>query len=158
MAEAAARHGVPIAILFAVALTESGRGGALAPYAMNIEGQPLFPTSKSQAVRAFERAYRRGYRLIDLGCMQINHHYHHRAFLSVAHMLDPAANVDYAARFLKELEAREGSWTMALARYHAGPDNDPAHRRYVCRVVRNLVESGFGSWTGDALRLCRPGD
>ena len=60
--------------------------------------------------------------------MQINHYFHAEPFASVKAMLDPAANVDYAARFLKELRSREGSWTMAVARYHAGPNNDPAQK------------------------------
>jgi len=70
-------------------------------------------------------------------------------------MLEPRANVRYAARFLKQLKAREGSWTMAVARYHAGPDNDPAQKRYICAVIRNLVATGFGEWTKEARRFCR---
>ena len=72
---------------------------------------------------------------------------------SVEQMFEPAANVDYAARFLKELKAREGSWTMAVARYHAGPDNDPAQKRYVCRVIANMVATGFGAWTRPVARV-----
>jgi soluble lytic murein transglycosylase-like protein len=94
-------------------------------------------------------------KLIDVGCMQINHHYHARHFASVEEMLDPARNVEYGARFLKELYAREGSWTMAVARYHAGPDNDAAQKRYVCRVIANMVATGFGQWTPEARSFCR---
>jgi soluble lytic murein transglycosylase-like protein len=71
-------------------------------------------------------------------------------------MFDPPTNVAYAARFLRQLKAREGSWTMAVARYHAGPDNDPAQKRYVCRVIANLVASGFGAWTTEARAFCQP--
>jgi len=70
-------------------------------------------------------------------------------------MLEPRRNVRYAARFLKELRAREGSWSMAVARYHAGPNNDPAQKRYICAVIRNLVATGFGTWTPEARRFCR---
>jgi soluble lytic murein transglycosylase-like protein len=63
--------------------------------------------------------------LIDLGCMQINHRYHGAEFSSVGAMLDPHANVDYAARFLARLHARHETWTMAVARYHAGPEQRP---------------------------------
>ena len=79
------------------------------------------PCANSSAKR------RRGIKLIDLGCMQINHHYHNprRNFESPAHMLDPALNVEYAARFLRELRDREGDWTRAVARYHAGRANTP---------------------------------
>ncbi|HUB63362.1 MAG TPA: transglycosylase SLT domain-containing protein, partial [Methylocella sp.] len=87
-------------------------------------------------------------------CMQINHHFHASQFPSLEAMFDPHENVDYAARFLKELRAREGSWTLAAARYHAGPDNDPAQKRYVCQVISNMVASGFGAWTANAKIFC----
>ena len=83
--------------------------------------------------------------------MQINHRYHGDHFASVEAMFDPARNVDYAARFLKELRAREGNWTMAVATGHnAGPNNTIAQRRYICSVIGSLVASGFGSWTTNA--------
>ena len=91
---------------------------------------------------------------IDIGCMQINHHYHGDQFRSVDQMLEPRANVQYAARFLKDLRRRQGSWTMAVARYHAGPNNDPAQKRYVCTVIRNMVASGFGNWTQQSKQFC----
>src|SRR5699024_8616987 len=108
----------------------------------------------SEALSKFAAARRDGVRLIDLGCMQINHHYHGERFASVEAMFDPHRNVAYAARFLSELRVREGSWTMAVARYHAGPDNDPAQKRYVCAVIRNIVASGFGAWTPNAQSFC----
>jgi soluble lytic murein transglycosylase-like protein len=69
-------------------------------------------------------------------------------------MLDPHRNVDYAARFLSELKLREGSWTMAVARYNAGKNNAPAQKRYVCRVLARLAESGFGAWTSKSSAFC----
>lgn len=47
------------------------------------------------------------------------------------------------------------SWTMAVARYHAGPNNDPAQKKYVCRVIANLVATGYGKWTPNAQQFCR---
>ncbi len=152
--KAAGRHHVPLGVLYAVGLTETGRGGLLQPNALNIEGTPYFARTPQDAIRRFRKARGQNLRLIDIGCMQINYHYHHHAFRSVAHMLDPAANVDYAARFLKRLRKREGSWTMAVARYHAGPHNDPAQKRYVCRVIGSLVSTGFGAWTPGARKFC----
>ncbi|TVR07141.1 MAG: lytic transglycosylase domain-containing protein [Salinarimonadaceae bacterium] len=154
MTRAAQRHGVPLGVLFAVGMTESGRGGRLHPYALNIAGRTYFGTSARDALREFQKERARGVRLIDLGCMQINHHYHGAKFDSPAHMLDPALNVDYAARFLKELRAREGDWTRAVARYHAGRANTPAQKRYVCAVIRHMVASGFGQWTPNARAFC----
>jgi soluble lytic murein transglycosylase-like protein len=152
--EAAEHYGIPEGILYSVGLTETGRKGSLHPYALNIEGRAVFASSRNEAIVAFDVAVRDGRRLIDLGCMQINHHYHHSRFASVSQMLEPRANVQYAARFLSELKARHESWTMAVARYHAGPNNDPAQKRYVCRVIANLVATGYGKWTSDARRFC----
>ena len=92
--------------------------------------------------------------VIDLGCMQINQHYHGEHFASIEAMFDPKQNVDYAARFLARLHARHETWSMAVARYHAGPDNDPAQKRYICRVVANMVATGFGQWTLAAREFC----
>lgn len=156
MARAAQEHGVPLGVLYAVGLTETGRGDSLRPYALNIDGRAVYDIGKSDALRTFEQAKRAGARMIDVGCMQINHRFHAHSFASLEDMLDPPTNVAYAARFLRQLKAREGSWTMAVARYHAGPDNDPAQKRYVCRVIANLVASGFGAWTADARAFCQP--
>ncbi len=146
---------VPLGVLYAVGLTETGRKGSLHPYALNIEGRTVFTTSKRDALAEFHRARSKGAKLIDLGCMQINHHYHGSEFNSVSDMLDPALNVAYAARFLRQLKAREGTWTMAVARYHAGPNNDPAQKRYICAVIRNLVATGFGAWTVESRKFCK---
>lgn len=154
MQAAAARHGVPLGVLYAVGLTETGKRGSLQPYAMNIDGKAYFGNSVADVVAHFEAARRRGARLIDLGCMQINYRYHGQNFPSLAAMLEPRSNVEYATLFLKELKRREGSWTMAVARYNAGPNNNPAQKLYICRVLANMVASGFGEWTPGAKVFC----
>lgn len=151
---AADKYDIPVGILYAVGLAETGRKGSLQPYALNIEGRAVFPATASLALAEFQKARKEGHELIDLGCMQINYRYHATAFRSVSDMLDPALNVDYAARFLKQLKGRHDTWSMAVARYHAGPNNDPAQKRYVCRVIANLVATGFGSWTQPARAFC----
>ncbi|MDE2579176.1 MAG: transglycosylase SLT domain-containing protein [Hyphomicrobiales bacterium] len=156
MAQASARHGVPLGVLYAVGLTETGRTGALDRHAINVEGAPYFPRDLAAAIKIVEGAQRRGAKLIDVGCMQVNVHFHGAHFPSLAAMFDPAANVDYAARFLKRLRAEQLSWTLAVARYHAGPNNNPAQKRYVCAVIGAMVRSGFGAWTPAARSFCRP--
>ena len=154
MLRASAKYGVPVGMLYSVGLTETGRRGSLQPYAMNVEGRAVFANSLGEAVQHFEEARRSGAKLIDLGCMQINHYYHREKFSSLESMLNPRDNVEYAARFLSELKKRHDTWTMAVARYHAGPDNDPAQKRYVCRVIANMVATGFGQWTPNARSFC----
>lgn len=151
---AARKYAIPSGILYAVGLTETGIKGSLQPYALNIEGRTFYGRSADEAEHAFREARNRGHKLIDLGCMQINHHYHGSEFSSVKAMLDPHRNVEYAARFLKQLKGRHKSWSMAVARYHAGPNNDPAQKRYLCRVITNMVATGFGEWTPAAKSFC----
>ncbi|MGP0060183.1 MAG: transglycosylase SLT domain-containing protein [Beijerinckiaceae bacterium] len=154
MTRAAKKYDVPLGVLYAVGLTETGRRGSLHPFALNIEGPSYFPESLADAEARFELARKQGAKLIDIGCMQINHFYHGKQFRSVHEMFDPHQNVEYAARFLRDLRAKEGSWTLAAARYHAGPNNNPAQKQYVCAVIANMVASGFGAWTQNALSFC----
>ncbi|MGF0537368.1 transglycosylase SLT domain-containing protein [Agrobacterium sp. ES01] len=151
---AAAKYGIPEGILYSVGLTETGRKGSLQPFAMNIDGRAVFMASRDEALRVFDNAKHKGAKLIDVGCMQINQHYHGENFASVSAMFEPRANVEYAAKFLNQLHKRHETWTMAVARYHAGPDNDPAQKRYVCRVISNLVATGYGNWTPPARKFC----
>jgi soluble lytic murein transglycosylase-like protein len=154
MTRAAEHYDVPLGVLYAVGLTETGNRGSLQPFAMNIEGRAYYGSSVAEALQEFDAAQKSGAVLIDVGCMQINHHYHGEEFGSVGEMFDPGRNVNYAALFLKSLRAREGNWTMAVARYHAGPNNNPAQKRYVCSVITNMVATGFGAWTDNARAFC----
>jgi soluble lytic murein transglycosylase-like protein len=155
MTRAAALNGVPLNVLYSVGLTETGRKGELSPYDMNVDGRNVHSATLAEAMASFARAKARGAKLIDIGCMQINHHWHGADLASLSEMFDPQRNVDYAAKFLKTLRAEEGSWTLAVARYNAGPDNPVAERAYVCAVIRNMIASGFGRWTANASALCR---
>ena len=42
---AAVRHKVPVGVLYAVGLTETGRKGSLYAWALNIEGRAIYPLS-----------------------------------------------------------------------------------------------------------------
>jgi soluble lytic murein transglycosylase-like protein len=152
---AAAKYGIPEGILYSVGLTETGRKGSLYPWALNVEGKAYFPDTPATALQTFQAARLQGKKLIDMGCMQINHHFHAENFASAEEMLDPKRNVEYAAKFLRNLHDRHETWTMAVARYHAGPNNDPAQKRYVCRVISNLVATGYGKWTPGAQKFCQ---
>lgn len=156
MVRAARENLVPLAVLYAVALTETGQKGSLHAYAMNVEGRPVFNPTLREAMAQFELAKKAGAVLIDVGCMQVNHYFHGAKFASVEDMFDPRRNIDYAARYLRNLRVSEGSWTGAVARYHAGPNNAPAQKSYVCAVIANMIASGFGSWTDASRAFCRP--
>lgn len=56
---------------------------------------------------------------IDVGCMQVNLHYHPNAFDSLDTAFDPAANARYAAELFSKLRKRNRSITRAVAHYHS---------------------------------------
>lgn len=154
MARAARDSGIPLEILYSVGLTETGARGSLNPWDMNVDGRAVHSSSLDEALKHFAEESARGARFIDIGCMQINHHFHGARFSSLREMFNPERNVRYAAAFLKTLREQEGSWTMAVARYNAGPGNPTAQRNYVCTVIANMVASGQGAWTPNARAFC----
>ncbi|MBJ7535911.1 lytic transglycosylase domain-containing protein [Rhodomicrobium vannielii ATCC 17100] len=154
MVAAASKYEIPLGVLYAVGLAETGIGGNLRAFSLNLEGKAIYSLDKAQAIERFHAARRDGLRLIDVGCMQLNYYFHGEQFASVDEMLDPRKNVDYAARFLKELKQREGTWTLAVARYNAGKNNKEGQKRYICQVLDRLVQSGFGVWTPRASEFC----
>jgi soluble lytic murein transglycosylase-like protein len=155
MTRAAQQHDIPLNILYSVGLTETGQRGTLRPYDMNVDGRPVHSDTLEEALQRFALERARGAKLIDIGCMQINHRWHASHFSSLSEMFDPAHNVEYAANFLKTLKAQEGNWTFAVARYNAGPDNPKAQKIYVCAVIAHMVASGMGEWTPNARTFCR---
>ena len=154
MAAAARETDVPLDILYSVGLTETGHKGVLGPFDLNVDGRSIHNESLAQALSAYASADRAGAKFIDIGCMLINHHYHSAHFGSLAEMFEPRRNVRYAAGLLKTLRVQEGSWTMAVARYNAGPNNPGAQKRYICAVITHMVESGVGAWTTNARAFC----
>ena len=120
---AARRTGVPVDVLRAISLTETGRklGGELRPWpwTVNMEGAGSWFNDR-QAAQAYVHQHKgRGARSFDVGCFQLNFRWHGEAFSSIEEMFDPGANADYAARFLKELYAEFGDWSLAAGAYHS---------------------------------------
>lgn len=155
IARASVKFGVPLPVLYAVGLTESGGNGTLQPLLVATRRTSYVAKSVPDAIRKFnEIRIAESTDLVDLGCLQANYYWHKDEFNSLEEMFDPRANVEQAAKFLNVLYKRHGSWIMAAARYNAGPKNTPAQQRYVCNVIKNLVRSGFGSWTPEAKAFC----
>lgn len=120
---AAAQSGVPISVLKAIALTETGRShnGAMRPWpwTVNMEGKGMWFASEEAALAYAEEHFALGARSFDVGCFQINYKWHHQHFASIEAMFDPAENALYAARFLNELFAETGDWEAAAGAYHS---------------------------------------
>jgi soluble lytic murein transglycosylase-like protein len=118
--------GMPPGMLGAIALVESGQrnprtGGAEPwPWSYNAAGEGHAPPSKAAAIAEVSALLAQGVRSVDIGCMQVNLLHHPTAFANLDEAFDPAANLRYAIRFLRDLKARGGDWGAAIARYHSG--------------------------------------
>ncbi len=146
--EASQASGVPLSVLKAIALTESGRrrDGAFRPWpwTVNMEGKGSFHSSRDEALAYVYQHFRRGARSFDVGCFQINYRWHGQHFDSIEAMFDPRGNAMYAARFLRELHAELGSWDKAAGAYHSRtPEHANRYRAtYQSHRARFLHEDG----------------
>jgi hypothetical protein len=119
------RYGLPTGLLFAIGQVESGRPDAAThqrqpwPWTVQSMGQSYYFASKAAAVAWVQAAQAKGDASIDTGCLQVNLMYHPHAFQTVDVAFDPAANADYAARFLLSLHASTGDWRQAVGFYHS---------------------------------------
>ena len=121
--QAAATSGVPLTVLLAISLTETGRNrnGNFEPWpwTVNMEGKGIWFDTRAAAYEYVIANYQRGARSFDIGCFQINYKWHGKAFSSIEAMFDPATNAAYAARHLLELYAEKGNWQDAAGAYHS---------------------------------------
>jgi hypothetical protein len=131
---AEAEHGLPAALLGAIAQVESGRPtteGGLSPWpwSINAAGQGRFFDSKAEAISAVQALQARGVSVIDVGCLQVNLHHHPQAFASLEEAFDPWANARYAGLFLTRLHAASQDWVKAAGHYHSQtPDRAEGYR------------------------------
>lgn len=139
----ARRGGVPPEVLYAVALTETGRksGGRIRPYpwAINREGQGYWFATREEALAFAEQSLRDGRKSFDVGCVQINYRWHGQAFPSLNDMFDPEWTATYAAQFLRTLYEERGDWSAAAGAYHSlSPDKAGIYRERFDRLLASL--------------------
>ena len=140
----AAEVGIPEAVLRAIALTETGRWerGRLRPWpwAVNREGQGHWFATRDEKLAFAHASVAAGRHSFDMGCFQINFHWHGHGFPSLEAMADPETGAVYAARFLRDLYGEFGSWSAAAGAYHS---RTPEHAdRYRARFDRILAGLG----------------
>ncbi len=139
--EAQEQYGIPDNILLGIGLQEAGRtkDGTLTvwPWSVNAEGEGRYFANASEAEAWVRQKLAAGIRSIDVGCMQINLRWHPDAFPTLQAGFDPAANADYAARFLVELKNRTGSWALAAGSYHSLTPEKRDH--YLKSLRRNVA-------------------
>ncbi|WP_238578756.1 lytic transglycosylase domain-containing protein [Inquilinus limosus] len=128
--------GIPRGMLLAIAQTESGGKGDPYPWALNVGGTPMFPSSLAAMKAAIEDNGGGESPNIDVGCMQISLRYHKQTLPDYTLIFQPQYNVIYGAYFLRRLFNKYGNWLQAIAHYHSSdPDRQFA---YACRVLERL--------------------
>jgi hypothetical protein len=124
--QAERRYHLPPELLASIARAESGRpitsftDVRAWPWTIDADGTGLFLDSKAAAIAWMQQQATR-HRFVDVGCMQVDLHYHPGAFTSMEDAFDPGANADYAARLLVDLYRGDasGSWDVAVGLYHS---------------------------------------
>ena len=138
-------YGIPERLLQSISIVESGRWddqrkATIAwPWTVMAEGNGKYFSSKAEAIAEVKRLKAAGVRNIDVGCMQVNLHYHPEAFPSLEDAFDPASNVAYAARFLKGLFGATDNWPKAASYYHSQtPNLAAAYRDNLLKVWERI--------------------
>lgn len=115
---------IPQGVLKTIGFRESGRQLADGrqvpwPWTVNAQGQGRFFDTKADAIAFVQSLQQQGVDVIDVGCMQVNLHYHPAAFESLDAAFDPETNVAYAGEFLNALKSETGDWDTASIYYHS---------------------------------------
>lgn len=143
-------YGVPVNVLYAVALNESGltKSGVYNPWpwTLNINGEGKRFNTFHEAKVALQSALHKNYR-VDIGIMQINSYWHRDRVATPLHFLQPSVSVTEGAKILLEQRRRSDDWWEAVGRYHA-PSNDAAsleraeaYRLRVKKIYQNIVNN-----------------
>jgi hypothetical protein len=143
---ASRQTGVPLQVLLAISLTETGRKGENGfspwPWTLNIEGRGEWLDNRGSALEMAYATLRRGARSFDVGCFQVNYRWHGEGFTSLEQMMDPEANALYAARFLLSLYDETGDWALAAGHYHSRtPEHASRYRRVFERHMASVSDS-----------------
>jgi len=136
-------------LLTTISSVETGRWDAkrqqkLAwPWTVNAQGKGTFFKTKAEAVREVKRLQKAGVKSIDVGCMQINLSYHPDAFRSVEEAFDPRKNVEYGAKFLKNLYERKGNdWMKAAMAYHSSaPEKAQKYKKKLATAYQQVKQA-----------------
>jgi len=141
---AAQQAGVPPAVLYALALTESGvrlkQGVRPWPWTLNVAGKSVYFRNQQAACAGMRRAVaRHGAKRVDVGLGQINLGWHAGLFARPCEALQPHRNLRHTAHLLRGHFEQSGDWLAAAARYHRPAGGTPA-AQYRQRFTRQLAQ------------------
>lgn len=142
--QAAARAAdVPVLVLYAVALQESGWTWLDRfvpwPWTLNIAGEPHRFNTRAQACAMLKQALRQfPARRVDVGLGQLNVGFQGHRVSHPCELLDPYRNLKIAATILREHHTPGADWLVAAGRYHR-PKGGALASQYRERIDRHLI-------------------
>lgn len=147
--QAAQAAGVPPAVLYAVALQESGihlRGQRRPwPWTLNISGRSHYFSSRTEACLAIHQALTQVKPTrIDVGLAQLNIGYQRDHYSTPCELLTPYRNLTVAALILRQHRQTGEDWLPAIGRYHR-PAGGPIAASYTRRVSEHLLRLQSGA-------------
>lgn len=147
---AAEDNGIPPEVLYAVASAESktrlDAGVRPWPWTLNVAGKSMRFGDRQSACEALLDALETT-QIVDVGIAQLNFRWQPqlfgqgRRFSDPCEGLNPYANLDEAARLLRQYHDEAGDWLVAAGRYHRPAGGKPA-ARYRAIVSRELAALG----------------
>lgn len=136
---------VPASLLYAVALTESGRKTSQGlepwPWTLNISGRGHYYPDRQTMFKALMAAISSG-KQVDIGLTQLNWYWKYNRLLSPWQATEPVFNLKTACTIIREHYDKEPAkgWFHATGKYHR-ESNSPRSRiirkRYVERVRKH---------------------
>lgn len=133
----AAEMDVPRLVLLGIGLTEAQRPAeegrrTIWPWTLHDAKAGAYFPSKHAARARLQGLVEAGQTRIDIGCLQVNWHWHGAGLEEAEDLLDPFINVRTAAGFLTRLHREFGTWEAASAAYHSR--NEDRSAAYLTRV------------------------
>ena len=114
------KYGVSYDLLQTISAVESGKWSDLHntyiawPWTINVNGKGYYFESKEEAVEAVKKFQAKGYKSIDVGCMQINLKYHGDAFSFVTVVIGRRPPRDIIRQMLKRGIFMPSVWKSVL--------------------------------------------
>lgn len=123
------KYGIPEKLMLAIARVES----RCRPWAVHHNGASHQFRHVTKALNFLETATGN----IQIGCMQLDIRSHGRRFRTTEMMMTPYYNIEFAAKLLRRLYKRYGSWERAVSFYHAA---SPTAQKAYCRKITKQLD------------------
>ncbi|MCH1929698.1 hypothetical protein L9G16_05840 [Shewanella sp. A25] len=134
--------GVPPAVLYAIALTETGiaiQSSKTAAWAhsINWQGKGYRFKTRDETYRFAQKLISEGNTLFDIGVMQVNWRWHNERVSSLWDLTDSQTNIKIACDLVTEGYQTKRNWLWAAGYYHA-PYNTANARKYMRKYRSRL--------------------